>query len=204
MQFQKICGVFLFLTGCISSPQTDAPPLVSAEFSLQADRQAMDDLRSQVPAEKKVKNDEESFLLQFFTNADQPPEKIRERFQEAVRRKRKTFDDTINDQRKTFNRENQKSREDFQQLQKEKRESFSSKKNNSEQRQNFYGKLDTERREYNEDDRQKKDRFEDDIRTRRKDFEDYLRSKNADFDARYKVYVKEYQERVEAKKLKER
>lgn len=174
-------------------------PMVDSKYSLAADRQAMEEYRSQVPEAKKQDNDELALALSWTQNGDQAPSKIREQFNSLLRKKRTAIDKDLKKEREQFNKDERKKRDDFLKLQKEEREAFKKSKTTREESQSFFKEQSDRRNEFFANERERRNDFESDVRERRKNFEDYTREKTNSFNQEMRAYQKRYDD---AKKLK--
>jgi hypothetical protein len=184
----------------------DGRPLVDEKYSLQADRKALDEIRSQIPPEKKRENDELALTLGMLNETKKSPADVRSQFDTALRKKRSLFDKDVTKERETFTKEERKKRETFLKSQADQRLIFNREKHSREERNEFFKELDGKRSEYFSVERDKRNDFESDVRERRKSFEDYVREKQNDFNQEHKAYVKRYDEmkKQEREKTKEK
>lgn len=198
MKYFLLAIQFLIIVNCATSQ--DGPsnryknskvdkPLVEPKYSLAADRQAFDELREQVPAEKKVENDEAAFLLQLFSNPQRPPAQIRDQFDQNLRKKRQSFDQDLRKEREKFTIEERKKKEQFLKDQKKSRDDFNRQKQNREEKNEFYRDQDQKRSEYFADERDRRRDFESDIAERRRNFEDYVRQKRSEFNEELRIFT---------------
>jgi hypothetical protein len=171
-------------------------PLVDDKYSLQADRQAMESLRSQVPADKKRENDELALVLGMMSEVKKKPMDIRGQFDSILRKKRALFDKDISKEREVFTKEERKKREAFLKAQKDQRDFFGKEKHTREERAEFFHDQDAKRSEFFADERDKRGDFESDVRERRKNFEDYVREKQNDFNQEHRAYTKRYEDMI--------
>jgi Skp family chaperone for outer membrane proteins len=205
----------LLIVACSSSSETpdnayrkadDGRPLVDEKYSLQADRKALDEMRSQIPPEKKRENDELALVLGMLNETKKSPADVRNQFDTALRKKRSLFDKDLTKERETFTKEERKKREAFLKSQTDQRTVFNREKHSREERTEFFKDLDGKRSEFFSVERDKRNDFESDVRERRKSFEDYVREKQNDFNQEHKAYVKRYDEmkKQEREKAKEK
>ncbi|MEZ0390871.1 MAG: hypothetical protein ACAH59_01555 [Pseudobdellovibrionaceae bacterium] len=202
----------LILVACSSSKEApenayrtdDGRPLVEDKYSLQADRQAMDQLRAGVPADKKRENDELALILGLMSEVKKPPTEIRQQFDSLLRKKRQQFDKDISKERETFTKEERKKRESFLKDQQQSRDSFNREKHTRDEKNQFYKELDEKRPEFFSVERDKRADFESDVRERRKNFDDYVRSKQNDFNQEHRAYSKKYDDWKKQEREKEK
>lgn len=169
-------------------------PLVDAKYSLSADRQAFDEIRSQVPEDRKKQNDESAYFLQLFSNPERDPAQIRSQFDDLIRKKRSQFDKDISRERESFTKQERQKRDDFLKSQKQTRDEFVRQKQSREEKSEFFRDQDQKRSEYFADERDRRNDFESDVRERRKNFEDYVRQKNNEFNQEYKIFQKKHED----------
>lgn len=209
MKVFAIILIFLGLLGCASSSEKGSNqyqsadgdrPLVDAKYSLAADREALNEMRSQVPEDKKKQNDEMAYLLGLFANPEKSPSEIRQQFDTLVRKKRGQFDKDITRERENFNKSERKKREDFLKEQKQVRDDFNKTKQDRDKKSDFYRDQDQKRSEYFADERDRRNDFESDVRERRKNFEDYVREKTTEFNQEHRAFSKRQEELKKEKK----
>jgi len=174
--------------------QNEDRPLVDDKYTLQADRKAFDEIRAQVPADKKRENDELALILGMMSEVKKPPTDIRNQFDSLLRKKRQQFDKDITKEREIFTKEERKKREAFLKSQQEDRAAFNREKTDRETKNKFYKELDEKRSEFTSVERDKRADFESDVRERRKNFEDYIREKQNEFNQELRAYSKKYEE----------
>lgn len=183
-----------------SAEDAAAQPMVDSKYSLAADRQAMEEYRTQVPETKKQENDELALALGWTQNVDKAPSKIRDEFNSLLRKKRAAIDKDLKKEREQFTKEERKKRDEFLKLQKEEREAFKKRKTTREESQSFFKEQSDRRNEFFADERERRNDFESDVRERRKNFEDYAREKNNSFNQEMRDYQKRYDEAKKTKK----
>lgn len=201
--------ILILFLGCSSAPEKtnnqyrssdQDRPLVDSKYSLSADRQAFEEIRAQVPDNKRKENDESALMMQLFSNPEREPSQIRSQFDEIVRKKRAQFDKDISRERETFTKEERKKRDEFLKSQKQVRDDFNRSKQSSDEKRDFYRDQDQKRSEYFADERDRRNDFESDVRERRKNFEDYIRQKNNEFNQEYKSFQKKHEDFKKSKK----
>lgn len=178
---------------------SDDRPLVDEKYSLSADRQAFDEMRAQVPADRRRQNDEMAFILGLMSEVKKSPSDIRSQFDQVLRKKRQQFDKDINKEREIFTKEERRKREAFLKSQQEERTSFNREKHDRETKNQFYKTLDERRSEFFSVERDRRADFEADVRERRKNFEDYAREKQNEFNQELRSYSKRYEEYKKSK-----
>lgn len=205
-----MCLVLLGTIACGSSQKPDNTyktgderPIVDDKYSLTADRKALEEVRGQVPPEKKKENDELAFILGLMSEVKRPPSEIRSQFDSVLRKKREVFDTDLKKERETFTKEERKKREEFLKSQQKARDEKKNVKMSREERNEFFKELDGKRNEFFSVEREKRNDFESDVRERRKNFEDYARQKQNEFTQELRAYSKRYEDmRKEREKAK--
>ncbi|PIS11565.1 MAG: hypothetical protein COT73_03285 [Bdellovibrio sp. CG10_big_fil_rev_8_21_14_0_10_47_8] len=175
-------------------------PLVDEKYSLSADRQALDHLRSQEPEDRRRENDELALILGLMSEVKRPPSEVRNQFDQILRKKRELFNKDLSREREEFTKTERKKRETFLKDSQRARDEFNRDKHSREQRTEFYQEQSEKRSEYFADERDRRSDFESDVRERRKNFEDYARSKQNDFNQEYRAYSKKYDEMKKAER----
>lgn len=181
-------------------------PLRSAEVSLAADRQELDQLRKDLPDDVKKQNDELALVLSFLKDGDEDPNKLRDRFQAALRKKRETVDKAQRRRREDFTRAEREARENFNANQKAEREDFLSGKRDSAARKKFFETQDEKRRRFYADSQERRKDFEAQVNEERRDFESLVREKTNFFTQEWRGYRERWTERkrlLEEKKRRE-
>ena len=187
------------LAACSSpGPKSEDAPLVEDKYRLSADRQAFDEIRGQVPAEKKIQNDEMAFVLQKM-DGHTSPTAVREAFNSAMSKKRDVFQKDLTKKREAYVKDEKVRREEFLRGLERERNDFKGKKADSETRRRFFDDIDARRRDFFAGEREKRDDFEAQIRDQRKNFDDYLRERRDEFNAEHRAYQKRYDEEQKAK-----
>lgn len=178
-------------------------PLVDEKYSLSSDRNKMEELRKDVPTDKKKKNDDLAIMLQEMSELQKHPNDIREKFNKILRKKREIFDRDMTKERDQFTKTERKTRDTFLKQMDEARKDFTSggKKPTKDQRDEFFKDQSTQRSEYFANEREKRNDFESDVRERRRSFEDYVRETTNEFNQEHRAYYKRWEE---MKKEKER
>lgn len=168
--------------------------LVDDKYSLKEDREAMDALRKNIPANVKKENDEKAFMDNMMTDLSVPPSDVRSKFQSIVNKKRESFSKDMTKSREDFYKAQTKEREAFTKEQGEKRVEFGKDKHSSSERTDFYDGLESKRKDFYEAQREKRDAFEETARDKRKNFDDYVRAKTDEFNQLHRDYTKRFEE----------
>lgn len=193
--------VFLFI-GCSSlddrnnyyKSTNEDRPLVDEKYKLSADRKKLEELRNEIPEDRKTQNDELAFVLQLMSEHKKSPSEVRSKFDDALRKKREKFSKDMTKERENFNKVERKNREEFLKNMDSERKDFMRVKHPKEERDDFFARQDARRKEYFEDQREKRNDFESDMTERRKNFEDYAREKTSEFNQEWRSYQKRYDE----------
>jgi hypothetical protein len=176
-----------------SSDQAGA--VVDEKYRLSSDREALDKLRTEIPENKKQENDELAFTMQLMSSEyKKTPGDVRDRFNDALRKKREKFQKDLQKERDEFTKKERKDREDFLKSMTNEREDFLKLKRKGDERTEFFEKQDEARKVYFETQRERRDDFESNITEKRKNFEDYAREKSTDFNEEWRLYQKKYDE----------
>lgn len=192
----SVLGSF-FLAGLVSCGSENTLPTGDQEVSLQEDRSRLDELRQDIPEEKRRENDELALILQIMNSKDKKPYEIRERFNTVMRKKREEFSKTQRRIREDFSRRERDDREKFTREQKDVSDKFYRSKPSSEQRSRFSQDHSTRRERHYQDSRARRQAFEDDMRSKERDFSSLIADKVKEFDEHYKAYEKEFREKMD-------
>src|SRR5947209_7275819 len=123
--------------GACSSSQKQGPAPkeeISQEVSLKSDRAALEQLRKDIPEETKVSNDRLAEMLTRWKSQKTEPERLREKFDDEIRKARLKFEKHIKHARDDFQHEQADKRKAFLDKLKEERESFYASKPKSDAR----------------------------------------------------------------------
>lgn len=205
------CAALIMLLG-LASCQTsktsnqyvrrdDKAPLVDDKYSLQADRQKMEDLRQEVSPERRRENDEVAFVMQMFQDVRRSPQDIRAQFDQTVRKKRDLMNRDLQKERDQFTKAERQKRDTFLKDQKNARDAFLRTKPAKDPREEFFKDQEEKRKDFFADEREKRGDYESDVRERRKNFEDYVREKQSEFNQEYRVYSRKYDDLKKEREL---
>lgn len=170
------------------------------EMSLQEDRDALKDLRREVPAETQKANDELALYLGLIKQGTESPQNVRDKFNNLVLKKRATFREKVESLRNKFRDDETKKREKFMGDQQSKRDAFLRKKRDYKDRNEFMNDLEKDRLKFFADERSRRSNFESEISAQSKDFDSYMRERQKQFDEQYRIYSKKFSERPKEKK----
>lgn len=190
-----VLASMLLILGCqVSSKHGETnsgenAPLVDEKYSLTADRKELEELRKNIPAEKKKENDELALLNQFFADPKKSPSEIRSKFDDLLRKKRELFQKDMTRDRENYVKEEKKRRDDFNKEQEDQKKEFGRKKVDREERSEFYNDLDGKRKDFYSNERSKRDDFEENMRDKRKNFDDYAREKSNEFNQELRAFT---------------
>jgi hypothetical protein len=180
---------------------------VSADVSLRADRSELDKLRSEIPDDVKAQNDEIALVLSYvYRDSEEEPNRLRDRFQAAIRKRREAMDKQLRRSRDSFSKEERRSREDYLRNSKEERDEFLERKRTSDERKKFFEEQEDRRRVFFADQAEKRKDFESQVQDERKRLEDFVREKQNQFNQEWREYQSRYSERrrlIETKKKME-
>lgn len=196
--------ITLLLFACVQKPPANRygndknRPLVDGKYSLAADREKLDELRKDVPADIKNKNDQEALVKFLTAEVKRPPADIRSVFNEMVQKKRQDFDRDMTKEREKFNQDEKTRRSGFLDRQSDARNSFNRSKSTKPVRDSFFAEQDSARKNFFADEREKRNDFESQVRERRKNFEDHIRSKTNEFTQEMRIYQKKYDDMKKA------
>lgn len=170
------------------------------ETSLSDDRAAIEELRKNIPAERKAENDALKQILDVTLEVKDPPERVREKFSRQTQRMRQDFQKQIRRERDDFNTAEKRKRDEFFDKLKLERDEFSKRNASREARKDFYNDQDERRRRFMADQKDARDRFNSDMKQRQDDFNVMMREKNNEFNQEMRNYTVRYNEK---KKLEE-
>lgn len=169
-------------------------PLVEDKYRLLEDRQALEEMRKQVPPEKKVQNDELALIMAGMGDTNRNPSDVRNKFNSILNRKRQLFQNDMTRRREIYVKQERKDREMFTKELEKKRNTFVRGRPSADEKKDFFNDLDTQRRDFYSDQREKREEFESDIRDQRKNFEDYIREKTNEFNQAHREYTKRWED----------
>lgn len=179
----------------IDTGPASTPTLVDPKYSLSKDRSELDKLRDSVPVDIKKTNDEKALMAEWFVETKYEPEKIRDKFDTLVRKKRELFNKDMTKQRDQFNKDERSKRSKFLKELEDERKSFMEKKVDRDRRSVFFNEQDERRKNFLADLKDKREEFEGVSREKRKDFEDYIKEKQNDFNTELKAYREKWKEK---------
>ncbi|MBC7421712.1 MAG: hypothetical protein H7328_13365 [Bdellovibrio sp.] len=188
-----LCFVSVLAVSCqiktTHSDDSTTKPLVDPKYSIAKDRAELEQMREEIPAEVKKKNDETALRDDWMRELKYSPEVIREKMSTLVRKKRDLFNKDLGKKREQFNKVERKAREEFLKNLEKERKDFLGQKVDREKRAEFFEEQDEKRREYFSEQKDKREDFEADMREERKDYEDYVKEKNDEFNSEIKAYT---------------
>ncbi|NCN40083.1 DUF1682 domain-containing protein [bacterium] len=178
--------------------------VLSSEVSLAKDRSSLDELRKDIPEDKRVENDEEAWISPLLGDPSVDPNRYRQKYQYAIRKKRDDFRKKVRKLRDDFTKEERKNRKDFLKVAKEKRSKLNPKELERKELNEKYRELDSERREFFSEQRERRKNFESELNAQSKDFNMEMREKQKAFNDQLREYSKRHRawekEQKEAKK----
>jgi hypothetical protein len=187
-----------------SKAKVEAPVEVPEEVSLKKDREELEIERGDIPENVKKSNDELALVLWVMEKGDEDPNKVRDRFDKALRDKRTKNDKRLAKKREDFTKPERKKRELFLKELKAKRDEFLKKKRDPDERKDFFQEQDEERKEFFAEEKDVRKEFESEMMEERKTFEDYVREKQNAFRQDLKAYSDKYYERRKQLDLKKK
>ncbi len=174
----------------------------ATDVSLKDDQKSIDELRQNIPPEKRKENDELKATMALFGEVKEAPQRIRDRYQRIVQREREKFRRDSQRERETFDREEKKKREEFNESIKKQREDFDPKKVDRDEKKKFFDGLDQKRRDFNADEHTRRDDFNRDNKQKNDDFNALMRERDQEFNEQYRAYSTRYndwQKEIKAK-----
>lgn len=188
------------LAGCASkeSGAISSSSESSGELSLAEQKNEIEELRKNIPEDKRRENDKLKDILTLMHNPQLSPEVMRERFNRVTQRLREGHRRDTQRARDEFNKTQKNERNEFQKKAKEKRDEFTKRKRSSEERKEFFAEQDQERRKFNADQNDKRDLFYSDAKIKNDDFMQGLKDQTSEFNAQLKAYSVKYREKQEA------
>ncbi|MFP5519678.1 MAG: hypothetical protein ACLGGX_07225 [Bdellovibrionia bacterium] len=173
----------------------------SEEISLTKDRKELESLREQIPAEKKIINDERAFLDELFANESAKPFEIRSKFNKELQKKREQFSKSLEKERKEFTAKTKDERDRFQKQQREKRDLTFKSTKDSERRKEVLAEFESERVKFNQEQKDRRDSFEQEVKSKRNDFNDKVKSTTEIFNQRLKAFTEKQEQIKKDQKL---
>jgi hypothetical protein len=187
--------VLPFCISCSSAQtQDESKPLVDSKYKLSEDRNSFEELRKDIPVQKRSENDELAYVLQLMSQNQHTPSQVRDKFNTVLRKKRELFQKDMKKKREEFVKAEKKEKDEFLKNIEVERKDFSRNKVSSDQRREFYSDIEAKRKDFFAGQREKRDSFESDMRDSRKNFDDYAREKTSEFNQEHRAYSKKFDE----------
>lgn len=188
------------------SSNVDETPSLNSDISLKADRSDLDELRKDIPDEVKKQNDEVALVMSFLVReSEEEPNRLRDRFNTALRKKREVVDKNLRRAREDFSSKERSDRDAFLKKTKESREDFlKSRKRAPDERKKFFDDQEDRRRSFFAEQQEKRKDFEMKIQDERKGLEDSIREKQNAFNQEWRAYQARYTERKKQLELKKK
>lgn len=180
--------------GHSTSSKSDST-LVGEKYLLLEDRSRLEELRKEVPKEKKIENDEVALNLQWMNEVKLNPSDIRSKFSDRVSKNRNSFNRDLNSVREEFTKAERQKREEFNNNMGSERAAISSRKKSFNEKKVLYDELENKRKDFSAKQKLERDTFEEELREKRKSFEDYIKQKTDTFNMDLKTYTVEFNER---------
>lgn len=192
-------GLIAMVLNCSTSSgqryQKPDVPNMESELSLKREQEMLAPLRKDIPEEKKAINDRLREIINQWSELKSPPERLREKFQDEIRRTRAENDRKFTRAREDFRRFQEEKRKKFYDSQKKDREDFLSSKPKSDERSEFTRRASEDRERFQGDARAERDEFEAQMKDQRKILEDYFKERQDEFRLEYPEYVRRWKER---------
>lgn len=167
-------------------------PLIEEKYSPKADREQLEEIRKQIPADVKRENDEFALMMKNMGEVHKHPSDVRSDFDKVMRKKREVFQKDATKQREDFSRNEKKTRDEFLKGLDKEKEDFKSKKVSTSERKEFFESIERRRQDYFSNEREKRSEFDSDLRAKRSDFEDHMRELTNEFNQEHRAYQKRY------------
>lgn len=203
-KFIILSAFCLFFTGCniktvrsaVDTNKVEVNGTGEDETSFKSDREALEKLRSEVPEDIKKHNDEIGEILSYiYRDSEEEPNRLRDRFQNAVRHRREAMNKKLRISRDAFSKEERLQREGFLKKNKEERDRYLSKKHSADERKDFFSDQEDRRKSFFAEERDRRKEFESRIQEERKAFDDFSKEKQALFNQEWRQYQARYIER---------
>lgn len=183
-----------WVTSCAPLQNRAASGAANSEVSLTSDQKAVEDLRKNVPPEKRKENDELAIILSLMGEIKLEPSTIREKYDRLMRKRREDFRRTQQKEREVYSREERKRREEFLATQKKERDAFKARKADREATQNFFAEQELKRKDFFANEREKRSEFESSSREKNNDFNANMREWQQTFTQELRVYSQRHRE----------
>lgn len=163
------------------------------EQSLSSDRKQLEALRSQIPEETRIKNDEEAQWLEWMGKTEKKPTDIRNRYYETVRKQRERHRGKVQKIREEFSKKERVDRELFVKQSKESRDKFVKRKSKSSDAQkSFFAEEESKRKAFFSEQQDRRRSFESELNMQSQDFEAKMREQQKAFSERIREYTDRY------------
>lgn len=197
--------LIVLLSSCICScanteENNQNPPLVEDKYRLMEDREKIEELRKDIPVEKRKENDEIAFNLQWMNEIRLNPSDIRSKFSQHLSRKRNLFNKDMTTARTEFSKEEKRKRDEFNQMMNQERATIARRHKNSKSKKELLDELDYKRKDFSAKQKLERDTFEEEVRDKKKAFEDYWKQRSDSFNADLKAYTLEFNEKKKVEK----
>lgn len=173
---------------------------LKVEQSLSGDRQKLEELRKDIPEEKRVRNDEEAQWLQWMGKVEKNPTDVRNRYYEITRRQRDRRREKVQKVRDAFSRKERTDREQFTKKMKDDRDKFVKRnKKDQEKLKVYFSEEEVKRKTFYSDQMDKRKSFESEMNMQTQDFENYMREQQKTFTERIREYTERYNQALKEK-----
>ena len=185
-------------TSCASSE--DYETSTGYEVSIADDKSEIEDLRKNIPKEKRLRNDQLKELLKLMGVVKDSPSRIRSKFNNIHRKRRDHFRKSTAKRRAQFRKAEKLARDRYLKKAKKKRDEFTKRVRDKDERKAFFAEQDQARKEYFDEERDRRKEFEAVARQKSKDFYAEQREQRREFSAELRVYTKRYNDMKKEKK----
>ena len=163
------------------------------EQSLSSDRKQLEALRSQIPEDKKMRNDEEAQWLEWMGKVEKKPTDIRNRYYEITRKQRERHRAKVQKLRDEFSKKERADREQFMKQSKEARDKFVKRKSKSSDAQkSFFSEEEDKRKAFFSEQQDRRKSFDSELNMQSQDFEANMREQQKAFNERIREYTDRY------------
>ncbi len=196
--------VAFFVVNCSTSKVKKAPQTTDPkEYRLGKDRSEFDEIRKGIDVETKSLNDDMATVLALFKERREPPDQIRSKFYDLIRKKREKFENSNRKDRDNFDKAERGEREKFLSAQKKARDLKIRAKDVSGLR-DLVRDQSTERESFFSDQRERRKDFDSILDEKRSTFRTYVKDWEDRFLSEIKEYIQIYKETKQAEELKKK
>lgn len=198
----QILFLLVLSTGCTLVHQRDvgkqdkgAYTEVDGEVRQVSDQASVEELRKNIPQQKRIENDQLKEILSLMGEVKEEPNRIRSRFNKVMRKRREVFRRDHRRKRDDFSKAEKKTKSQFLKSLYKERDEFKKQKGiEREERKEFFAKQDLKRKDFFADLRDKRKDFESEMSQVSKDFNAEVREHTRHFQQEYRAYSKRYRD----------